>query len=111
MNRTIEQQIAKAEAKLARLRNQSRQLENGQKIILGGMVLASARHDCPYSFLGHQGSGKAVTRDMDKKRLQPLLDELRAINANPKGPPVAAPETETADAKKSHPAELARQAA
>lgn len=39
--RTLEQQIAEAEAKLARLRNQSRQLENGQKIILGGMLLAA----------------------------------------------------------------------
>ena len=45
MTRTIEQQIAKAEARLARLRNQSRQLENGQKIILGGMLLTAARHD------------------------------------------------------------------
>jgi len=34
MMRTIEQQIAEAEARLARLRTQSRQLENGQKIIL-----------------------------------------------------------------------------
>src|SRR5476649_1177159 len=43
--RTIEQKIAEAEARLARLRTQSRQLENGQKIILGGIVLAAARHD------------------------------------------------------------------
>jgi len=30
--RALEQQIAEAEARLARLRTQSRQLENGQKI-------------------------------------------------------------------------------
>ena len=41
--RTLEQQIAEAEARLARLRTQSRQLENGQKIILGGMLLAAAQ--------------------------------------------------------------------
>ena len=42
---TIEQKIAQKEAELARLRNQSRALENGQKIILGGMLLAEARKD------------------------------------------------------------------
>ena len=52
MTRTLEQQIAEAEAKLARLRTQSRQLENGQKIILGGMLLAAARHDPEDSRLG-----------------------------------------------------------
>lgn len=77
--RTIEQQIAEAEARLARLRTQSRQLENGQKIILGGMVLAAARHDSRIRAWLIKEADKAVTRDMDKKRLQPLLDELRAM--------------------------------
>ena len=35
MAQTIDQKIAEAEAKLARLRQQSRALENVQKIILG----------------------------------------------------------------------------
>ena len=60
MIRTLEQQIAEAEARLARLRTQSRQLENGQKIILGGMLLAASR-------------------EIDRKRLQPLLEELKAM--------------------------------
>ena len=77
--RTLEQQIAEAEARLARLRTQSRQLENGQKIILGGMLLAAARHDPKMRAWLIQEAGKAVTRDVDKKRLQPLLDELKAM--------------------------------
>jgi hypothetical protein len=77
--RTIEQQIAEAEARLARLRTQSRQLETGQKIILGGMVLAAARHDPRIRSWVIQEAGKAVTRDVDRKRLEPLLNELRAL--------------------------------
>jgi hypothetical protein len=80
MQRTIEQQIAGAEARLARLRTQSRQLENGQKIILGGMLLAAARHDAKMSAWVIQEAEKAVTRDVDKRRLQPLLDELKAMD-------------------------------
>ncbi len=77
--RTIEQQIAEAEARLARLRTQSRQLENGQKIILGGMLLAAARHDPKMRAWVIKEAEKAVTRDVDRKRLQPLLDELKAM--------------------------------
>lgn len=84
--RTIEQQIAEAEARLARLRTQSRQLENGQKIILGGMVLAAARHDPRIRSWVIKEADKAVTRDIDKKRLQPLLDELLAMG-DQKHPP------------------------
>jgi len=88
--RTIEQQIAEAEARLARLRTQSRQLENGQKIILGGMLLAAARHDPKIRAWVIQEAEKAVTRDIDKKRLEPLLDELRAMGG-PKEQPITQP--------------------
>ena len=79
-SRTLEQQIAEAEARLARLRTQSRQLENGQKIILGGMLLAATRHDPKIRAWVLEEAHKAITRDVDKKRLQPLLDELRAMD-------------------------------
>ncbi len=79
MQRTLEQQIAEAEARLARLRTQSRRLENGQKIILGGMLLAAARHDPKIRAWVIKESDQAVTRDVDKKRLAPLLEELRTM--------------------------------
>jgi hypothetical protein len=79
MTRTLEQQIAETEAKLARLRDQSRKLENGQKIILGGMLLAAARYDPKIRGWVIKEADKAVTRDIDRKRLQPLLDELKAM--------------------------------
>jgi len=77
--RTLEQQIAEAEAKLARLRTQSRQFENGQKIILGGMLLAAARHDPKIRAWVVKEAAKSVTRDIDKKRLEPLLEELKVM--------------------------------
>lgn len=45
MARTLDQKIAEAEARLSQLRKQERSLENGQKIILGGMLLDAARRD------------------------------------------------------------------
>jgi len=96
MTRTIEQQIAEAEARLARLRTHSRQLENGQKIILGGMVLAAARHDPRIRAWVIKEAEKGVTRDVDKKRLDPLLIELQAM-----GDTKDSSQQETADKKQS----------
>lgn len=79
MIQTIDQKIAEAEAKLARLRKQSRELENGQKIILGGMVLAAARRDARWREWLLKEAAQHVTREADRKRLAPLLDELSAM--------------------------------
>lgn len=79
MAQTLEQQIADTEARLARLRQQGRKLENGQKIILGSVLLNAARHDPKMRKWLLSETAKAVTRDVDKRRLQPLLDELRKM--------------------------------
>ena len=79
MSQTLEQKIAEAQAKLARLRNQERQLENGQKIIAGGMFINLAKKDPKIRQLFVETAEKTVTREADKKRLEPLLKELREI--------------------------------
>jgi len=79
MAQTIDQKIAEAEAKLARLRQQSRALENGQKIILGGMLLAEARKEPRIRQWLIDKSNDLITRDVDRKRLEPLLAELAAL--------------------------------
>jgi hypothetical protein len=79
MAQTIEQKIAETEAKLARLRQQSRALENGQKIILGGMLLAEARKEPRIRQWLIDKSNELITRDVDRKRLEPLLAELAAL--------------------------------
>lgn len=81
MVQTLKQQMAEAEAKLARLREKSRQLENGQKIILGGLLLNAAKNDARIREWLLKEAAKAVTREADKKRLAPLLDELAALSS------------------------------
>jgi hypothetical protein len=76
---TIEQKIAAKEAEIARLREQSRALENGQKIILGGLILTHARKDPRIRQWVLDEATRTVTRDADKKRLAPLLAELAAM--------------------------------
>lgn len=83
MAQTIEQKIAEAEAKLNRLRQQSRQLENGQKIILGGLLLNAAQHQPNIRKWLLDEAAKVVTRDVDKKRLAPLLHELAKMPQEP----------------------------
>ena len=79
MAQTIDQKIVETEAKLARLRQQSRALENGQKIILGGMLLAEARKEPRIRQWLIDKSNELITRDVDRKRLEPLLAELAAL--------------------------------
>ncbi|WP_205833296.1 mobilization protein [Azohydromonas caseinilytica] len=77
----MEQKIAALDAKIARLRHQSRKLEAGQKIILGGILLNAARNNPRVREWLLIEASKVVTRDADKKRLAPLLDELKQINS------------------------------
>lgn len=77
---TIDQKIAQHEAAIARLREKSRALETGQKIILGGMLMNAARRDPSIREWLLQEASRSVTRDVDRKRLAPLLDELREMS-------------------------------
>lgn len=77
--RTPSQQIAELEARIARIKARDRALENGQKIILGGLLLQAARTDPAIRTWLLEEATKAVTRDIDRKRLAPLLDELRSL--------------------------------
>lgn len=79
MSQTLEQKIAAAEANLARLRQRSRALENGQKIILGGLLLNAARHQPRIRQWLLTEAAKTITRDVDKARLAPLIADLSAM--------------------------------
>lgn len=79
MAKTLEQQIADAQSKLARLREKERRKDTRQKIIIGGMLIAEA--------LANQAAAKKmlglieakVTRDMDKADVAPLVTRLQEI--------------------------------
>jgi len=79
-DRTPKQQIAELQAKINRLKAKETALENGQKIILGGMLLAAARKDQRIRQWVIK-EAQQITRPADVKRITPLLEELRAIEA------------------------------
>ena len=62
---------------LDRLREQSRETENGQKIILRGMLINAARKNLKIRHWLLEEAERSITREVDKKRLAPLLDTLR----------------------------------
>jgi len=44
------------------------------------MLLAATRHDAKIRAWVLEEALKAITRDIDKKRIHPLLEELRAMD-------------------------------
>lgn len=76
---TIEQKIARKEAELSRLKEQSRKLENGQKIITGGMMLSIARKDTQRAKTLLEDIEREVTKKADLERMRGVIDELEAI--------------------------------
>jgi len=74
---TTSQKIAQLEDKIARLRKQDRALENGQKIVIGGMMIALAKKDPKAAQRLIELIEQNVTRDIDKKRIEPLIEELK----------------------------------
>lgn len=79
MTTTVEQQIAKTEAKLARLKDKARKLENGQKIVIGGMQLSIARRNPQRAKQMLNDISEEVTRKTDLDRLEPIIKELKQI--------------------------------
>ena len=76
------QAVAKAAAKLARLQKATRGEDTAQKVLVGALVLRfarDARQAATRKWLIEQISN--VTREHDKKRLEPLVAELRAIQS------------------------------
>ena len=79
--RTIEQKLADLDAQRARLLKTSRKLENGQKIIIGSIVLAHAESDPKAAAALSELLQSKATRDIDKKRLAPVIQRLQAVIA------------------------------
>lgn len=82
MSATVKQQIAKAEAKLARLKDRERKLENGQKIVIGGLGLAIARKNPERAKQLLADIDQEVTRKVDYDRLEPIIRELQELINN-----------------------------
>ena len=74
---TVEQKIAQKEAELARLKQKKRKLENGQKIIIGGMMLTMAKDNPTVSKKLLDWINEHVDRKSDLSRLEGVIEELK----------------------------------
>jgi len=78
MARTIDQQIAEAEAKVSRLKQKAKASETRRKIIVGSVVISNAMQDADTARRLAALLRRNVTRDVDKKELVDLLANLDA---------------------------------
>lgn len=76
---TLEQKIAQKEDELARLKEKSRKLENGQKIIIGGMMLSLARKNDRIAEMILDNIKREIDKNTDLRRLEPVMAELQGI--------------------------------
>ena len=76
MGRTIDQQIAEAEAKVARLKKKAKASETRRKIIVGSVVISNAMQDADTARRLAALLRRNVTRDVDAKELVDLLANL-----------------------------------
>lgn len=82
MMQTLEQKIAEKEAQLNALKEKKQNTENGQKIIIGGMMLSMARKNPQVARKMIDWIATEVNRETDKKRLKSVVSELRKIADN-----------------------------
>lgn len=78
MARTIDQQIAEAQAKLNRLKTRAKASDTRRKIIVGAVVTTEALKDPKIARWMAATLRKNVTREVDQKELVGLLAELDA---------------------------------
>ena len=76
--RTIDQQIAEATAKLARLKTRAKANDTRRKIITGSVVISDALKDPVAARALAALLRRTVTRDVDLKEVTGLLDDLDA---------------------------------
>ncbi|WP_140849338.1 hypothetical protein [Paracoccus sp. FO-3] len=78
MARTIDQQIAEAQARLNRLRTRQKATETRRKIIVGAIVTTEALKDPKIARWMAATLRKNATREVDQKELTGLLADLDA---------------------------------
>lgn len=78
MARSIDQQIAEAQARLARLRTRAKASDTRRKIIVGAIVTVEALKDPKIARWMAATLRKNATREVDRKELLGLLAELDA---------------------------------
>lgn len=75
---TLEQQLAQAEAKVARLKEKAKKQDTAEKVVIGGMMLAYARKS-PTNAKRLLEIMQSELREQDVKRVQRAMGELGLI--------------------------------
>lgn len=78
---TLEQQLAEAEAKVARLKEKAKKQDTAEKVVIGGMMLAYARKN-PNNAKRLLDIMQSELREQDLKRVQRAVNELRTVVGN-----------------------------
>ena len=76
MARSIDQQIAEAQARLNRLKQRQKAAETRRKIIVGSVVISNALREPEKARALAALLRRAVTREVDQKEMVGLLEEL-----------------------------------
>lgn len=79
MVRTIDQQIAETQAKLARLKGRQKASDTRRKIIVGSVVISNALREPEQARTLASLLRRAVTREVDQKELVGLIEELDQV--------------------------------
>lgn len=75
-----DQKIALLQQQINRLKDSKRKEETSRKIIIGGMMMSLAKKDKAICSQLLDLIDKNITREADKKRIQPLIDELKSLS-------------------------------
>lgn len=75
---TLEQQLAQAEAKVARLKEKAKKQDTAEKVVIGGMMLAYARKS-PNNAKRLLEIMQSELREQDLKRVQRAMGELKIV--------------------------------
>ena len=78
MARTIDQQIAEAQARLNRLKGRQKASETRRKIIVGSVVISNALKEPEKARALAALLRRVVTREVDAKEIEGLLGEFDA---------------------------------
>jgi hypothetical protein len=81
--RSIDQQVAEAQAKLARLKMQQKSQDTRRKIIIGAIVTSEAMKDAKIAKWLAATLRKNSKREIDRKELTDLLTDLDKAASQP----------------------------
>lgn len=81
MARSVDQQIAETQAKLARLKQRQKAGETRRKIIVGSVVISNALREPDKARALAAMLRRTVTREVDQKEIAGLLEELDEATA------------------------------